>query len=96
MARNLLQSTIFLTSQKVVFYCVNYFLTIKIGVTSLFLSFHLKLKLKAFLIGHSVTLVTCYEKTCFLTCSPMIGYLFDATIKVISHKNWYNDPPNSF
>ena len=43
----------------------------------------LKLKLRVFLAGHSVAMVTYCVTKIILTCSPMIGHFFD-TMNVAS------------
>ena len=35
---------------------------------------HLKLKLRVFLTGYTVAMVTCFVKKIIITCSPMIGH----------------------
>ena len=46
-----------------------------------FLSYkHLKLKLRVFLTGYTVAMVTYYVTKIIITCSPMIGHLFDTFI----------------
>jgi len=48
----------------------------------------LKLKLRVFLAGHSVAMVTyCVMKT-IPTCSPMIEQYFDTMIVASSDKEW--------
>ena len=39
-----------------------------------------QLKLRVFLTGCTVAMVTCYVKKIIITCSPMIEHLFDAII----------------
>ena len=41
---------------------------------------HLKLKLKVFLVGHSVAIVTYCVTKIIPTCAPMIGQFFDTMI----------------
>ena len=50
----------------------------------------LKLKLRAFLAGHSVAMVTYCVMKIISTCSPMIGQFFDTMIVASSDKEWYN------
>ena len=54
----------------------------------LFLNYKpLKLKLRLFLVGHTVAMVTyCVAK--MITCSRMIGLFFDAMIIASSDKEW--------
>ena len=40
----------------------------------------LKLKLRVFLAGHSVAMVTCCVMEIIPTCSPIIGQFFDTMI----------------
>ena len=48
----------------------------------------LKLKLRVFLAGHSVAMVTyCVTKT-IPTCSPVIGRFFDTMIAASIDKEW--------
>ena len=49
----------------------------------------LKLKLRVFLAGHSVAMVTYGEMKMLPTCSPVIGQFFDTMIVVAStDKAW--------
>ena len=47
----------------------------------------LKLKLRVFLAGHSVAMVTCVTKM-MPTCSPVIGQFFDTMILASIDKEW--------
>ena len=51
---------------------------------------HLKLKLRVFLAGHSVAMVTYCVTKIIQTCSPMIGHFFDTmNVHVASiEKEW--------
>ena len=51
----------------------------------------LKLKLRVFLAGHSVAMVTYCVTKIITTCSPMIGQFFDTTIVASIVKSGYND-----
>jgi len=54
---------------------------LKENFTVLFLKYkRLKLKLRVFLAGHSVAMVTYCVKKMIPTCSPVIGQVFDAMI----------------
>ena len=65
---------------------------IKIYFTMLFLNYEpLKLKLRAFLAGHTVALVTSYVMK-MIMCSPMIGWSFDTMIVASSDKSGHKDP----
>ena len=48
----------------------------------------LKLKLRVFLAGHSVAMVTNCVTKIIPTCSPMIGQFFDTTIVALTDKLW--------
>ena len=48
----------------------------------------LKLKLRVFLAGHSVAMVTYYVTKIIPTCSPVIGQFFDTMIAVSIDKEW--------
>ena len=48
----------------------------------------LKLKLRVFLAGHSVAMVTYSVTKKESTCSPMIGQVFDTMIVALSDKEW--------
>jgi len=48
----------------------------------------LKLKLKVFLAGHSVAMVSYCVTKMIPTCSPMIGQLFDTMIAASSDNEW--------
>ena len=52
----------------------------------------LKLKLKVFLAGHSVAMVTYCVTKLIATCSPMIGQFFDTMIVSSLIKSGNNDP----
>ena len=49
---------------------------------------HLKLKLRVFLAGHSVVMVTYGVTKIIPKCSPMTGQLFDTMIVVSTGKEW--------
>ena len=48
----------------------------------------LKLKLRVFLAGHSVAMVTYCVTKIKQTCSPVIGQFFDTMIVASSDKEW--------
>ena len=48
----------------------------------------LKLKLRVFLAGHSVAMVTYYVTKIIPTCSPMTGQFFDTMIVALNDKEW--------
>ena len=48
----------------------------------------LKLKLRVFLAGHSVAMVTYCVTEIIPTCSPVIGQFFDTRIVASSDKEW--------
>ena len=48
----------------------------------------LKLKLRMFLAGHSVAMVTYCATKIMPTCSPMIGQFFDTMIVTSTDKEW--------
>ena len=48
----------------------------------------LKLKLRVFLAGHSVAMVTYNVTETIPTCSPMIGQFFDTMIVASTDKEW--------
>ena len=48
----------------------------------------LKLKLRVFLAGHSVAMVTYNVTKIIPTCSTMIGQFFDAMIVASTDKEW--------
>ena len=48
----------------------------------------LKLKLRVFLAGHSVAMVTYSDTKIIPTCSPMIGQFFDTMIVASTDKQW--------
>ena len=48
----------------------------------------LKLKLRVFLPGHSVAMVTYCVTKIIPTCSPMIGQFFDTMIVTSTDKEW--------
>ena len=48
----------------------------------------LKLKLRVFLAGHSVAMVTYSVTKIIPTCLPMIGQFFDAMIVASTDKEW--------
>jgi len=55
----------------------------------------LKLKLRVFLAGHTVVVVTYCVTEMITTCSPMIGKFFDAMIVASSNKEGFSDASNS-
>ena len=48
----------------------------------------LNLKLRVFLAGHSVAMVTYCVTKMILTCSPVIGQFFDTMIVASIDKEW--------
>jgi len=57
--------------------------------TTLFLKYkHLKLKLRVFLAGHSVAMVTYCVTKMIPTCSPVIGQFFDTMLAASSDNEW--------
>ena len=48
----------------------------------------LKLKLRVFLAGYSVAMVTYFVTKIIPTCSPMIGQFFDTMIVASTDKEW--------
>ena len=48
----------------------------------------LKLKLRVFLAGHSVAMVTCFVTKIIPTCSQVIGQFFDTLIVASIDKEW--------
>ena len=61
----------------------------KWGSPSSFLSYRsLSLKLREFLTGHIVAMVTCYISRITTTCIPMIGHLYDYIIVASFVKPW--------
>ena len=74
------------------FYHTYYILIIKKwGSPSSFLSYlHFKLKLRVFLAGHIVAMVTYCATKLTATCSPMIGQVFDINryrVVIKTHQN---------
>ena len=55
----------------------------------------LKLKLRVFLAGHTVVVVTYCLTEMIATCSTMIGQFFDAMIVASSNKEGFSDASNS-
>ena len=49
---------------------------------------HLKLKLRVFLAGHSVAMVTYCVTKIIPTCSPLIGQFFDTMTVASIDKEW--------
>ena len=71
------------------FYHADYNSIIKMGSPSSFLSYkRLKLKLRVFLAGHIVAIVTHCATKLTATCSPMIGHFFDTMILVSTGIEW--------
>ena len=63
--------------------------TVSKNFTVQFLKYkRLKLKLRVFLAGHSVAMVTYSVTTIIPTCSPMIGQFFDTMIVASTDKEW--------
>ena len=59
------------------------------GVTELVFELkRLKLKLRVFLAGHIVAMVTCCATKLTATCSPMIGLFFDTMILASTGIEW--------
>ena len=59
------------------------------GVTELLLSYkRLKLKLRVFLAGHIVAIVTYCATKVTATCSPMIGQFVDTMISASTGIEW--------
>ena len=81
---------IFLNFAKNASYYVNFNTIIKkIGVTKLVSSYkRLKLKLRVFLTGHIVAMVTYCAIKLTATCSPMIGQFFYTMILVSNDTEW--------
>ena len=81
---------IFLNFAKVASYHVNYNSIIKKwGSPSSFLSYkRLKLKLRVFLAGHIVAMVTYCATKLTATCSPMIGQFVDTMILASTGIEW--------
>ena len=48
----------------------------------------LKLKLKVFLAGHSVAMITYCVTKIIPTCSPVVGQFFDTMIVASINKEW--------
>ena len=48
----------------------------------------LKLKIRVFLAGHSVAMVTYSVTKIIPTCSPMVGQFFDTMIVASTDKEW--------
>ena len=55
----------------------------------------LKLKLRVFLAGHIVAMVTYCGTKLTTTCSLMIGKVFDTMMLASTSIEWLNDPSNS-
>ena len=49
---------------------------------------HLKLKLRMYLAGHSVAMVTYCVTKIIPTCSPLIGQFFDTMVVASIDKEW--------
>ena len=61
----------------------------KKGFTTPFLKYKcLKLKLRVFLAGNTVAMVTYSVKKMITICSPMIGQCFDTMIAASTDKEW--------
>jgi len=64
-------------------------LILRKNFTLLFMKYkRLKLKLRVFLAGHSVAMVTYCVTKMIPTCLPMIGQFFDTTIVASSDNEW--------
>ena len=61
---------------------------IKINVDNIKKFHRLKLKLRVFLAGHKVAMVTYSVTKIMPTCSPMPGQFFDTMIVVSTDKEW--------
>ena len=69
--------------------CLSKFYNKKKKFTVPFLKYkRLKLKLRVFLAGHSVTMVTYNVTKIIPMCSPMIGHFFDTMIVASTDKEW--------
>ena len=70
--------------------CTEFFITLpKVAFTAPFLKYkRLKLKLRAFLAGHSVAMVTYCVTKMTPTCSPVIGQFFDNMIVASRDNEW--------
>ena len=55
----------------------------------------LKLKLRVFLAGNIVAMVTYCATKLTATCSPMIGQFVDTMTVALTIKSGYNDPPTN-
>jgi len=74
---------------KVASYPVYENLTLRKNFTMAFLKYkRLKLKLRMFLPGHGVAMVTYCVTKMIPTCSPVIGKFFDTMIVASSDKEW--------
>ena len=61
------------------------------GSPDLFSSYkHLKLKLRVFLTGYTVAMVTCNVQKIAITCLPAIGHLFDTIIVGSTEKDFWH------
>ena len=62
---------------------------IKNGVTDLVFELLVpKLKLRVFLMGYTVAMVTANSKKTIPTCWPMIGHLFYTITIIVTDKDW--------
>ena len=69
--------------------CLSKFYNKKKKFTLPFLKYkRLKLKLRVFLAGHCVAMVTYSVTKIIPTCSPMTGQFFDTTIVASADKEW--------
>ena len=84
---------IFLTLQKIASYHTDYNSIIKNGGhRALFLSYkRLKLKLRVFLTGHIVAMVTYCATKLTVTCSQMIGQFVDTMILASTGIEWLSN-----
>ena len=63
------------------FFFLIFFDSKKWGSLDLFSRYkHLKLKLRVFLTGYTIAMVTCNVKKIIITCSPVIEHLFETII----------------
>jgi len=74
---------------KVASYPVYQNLILRKNFTVPFLKYmRLKLKLRVFIAGHGVAMVTYFVTKMILTCSPVIGQFFDTMIVASSDNEW--------
>ena len=88
-ALNPLHRIFFNFAKSCILSCLLQFDNKKWGSPSSFLSYkRLKLKLRVFLAGHIVAMVTCCVTIIIPTCSPVIGQFFDTMIVASIDKEW--------